>query len=97
MGLLSHLWNKGLLNQKKKLGNACGGLVKDDEDIVLRRNSKWARVLVNYGGRHVPTLLNVVVGSLCYAIQLWEETLPWVEQVVPKIVYNKPKVVEDGI
>lgn len=34
-------------------------------------------------GRTTPTLLEVVVGLSCFAMQLWWEAPPWISQVVP--------------
>ena len=50
------------------LGNACSGFVAIDEDTADHRNFQWARVLVKARGRNFPGMLNVVVGSSCFAV-----------------------------
>ncbi|KAL6343112.1 hypothetical protein AAG906_018950 [Vitis piasezkii] len=68
LGLLLHLWGKGLF---KRLGEACESLVAIDEDMAECRNSQWARILV-------------MVGSSCFMIRLWWEIPPWKSEVVGK-------------
>ncbi|RVW52909.1 hypothetical protein CK203_110630 [Vitis vinifera] len=42
-----------------------------------------ARLLVKTDGKNLPRSLHVVVGSLCFTIQLWWEVPPWVSVAVP--------------
>ena len=72
LGLPLHLWGMSLC---KNLGEACGRFVGVDEDTVERRNLQWARVLVGVRGWNFPSSLQVVVGSTCFAVQLWWEIL----------------------
>ena len=48
LGLLLHLWGKGLF---KRLGEACESLVAIDEDTAECRNSQWARILARIKGK----------------------------------------------
>ncbi|RVW46812.1 hypothetical protein CK203_075677 [Vitis vinifera] len=41
-------------------------------------NWEWARLLVKTDERDLPWSLHLVVGSLCFVIQLWWEVPPWV-------------------
>ena len=67
----------------KKFGDSCGGLVAVDGDIANFTQLQWARLLVKTDERDLPGSLHLVVGSLCFAIQLWWEVLPWVSVAVP--------------
>ena len=67
LGLPLHLWGKALF---KRLGEACGRFVTVDEDTMERRNLQWARVLVGIRRWKIPSLLQVVVGTSVFAVQL---------------------------
>ena len=67
LGLPLHLWGKALF---KRLGEACGRFVTVDEDTMKRRNLQWARVLVGIRRWKIPSLLQVVVGTSVFAVQL---------------------------
>lgn len=41
-------------------------------------------------------LLQVIVGSVCFAMQLWWEVPPWMSQVVPKGNVQEVRVEGDG-
>ena len=47
-------------------------------------------------GKDLPGLLQLVVGSLCFAIQLWWEVPPWVSVVVPMQGKEWLKVRDEG-
>ena len=66
-----------------KLGDSCGGLVVVDGDTTNFTQLQWARLLVKTDGKNLPRSLHVVVGSLCFTIQLWWEVPPWVSVAVP--------------
>ncbi|RVX21574.1 hypothetical protein CK203_002339 [Vitis vinifera] len=75
VGLPLNFWNREVF---RKLGDSCGGLVAVDEDTTNFSQLQWARILVKSDGKDLPGALNLVVGSLCFAIQLWWEVPPWV-------------------
>ena len=79
MGLSLNFWNQEVF---RKLGDSCGGLVAVDGDIANFTQLQWARLLVKTDERDLPGSLHLVVGSLCFAIQLWWEVLPWVSVAV---------------
>ena len=80
VGLPLNFWNQEVF---RKLGDSCGGLVAVDEDTTNFSQLQWARFLVKSDGKDLPGALNLVVGSLCFAIQLWWEVPPWVSVTVP--------------
>lgn len=55
-----------------------------DEDLVFCQSLQWARVPVKTDSRKEPSMLHMVVGLLCYAIQLWWEIPNFVEQIVSR-------------
>ena len=92
VGFLVHLWEMKLF---VNMGNACSGFVAVDEDTTYYRNFQWARVLVKARGRNLLGMLNVVVSFLCFAVQLWWECPPWVDQVDPRTGHRELKVEKD--
>ena len=66
----------------KKIGDGCGGFIAVDEYIAFFMELQWARILVKLEGKELPSSLEIVVGSGCFAIQLWWETHPSFVQVV---------------
>ena len=48
-----------------------GGFATVDEDTATFKELQWARILVKSEGLKWPISLQVVVGSSCFAIQLW--------------------------
>lgn len=55
------------------VGDVCWGFVAVDKDIALRRNMQWARILIRFNVRGLPTSLHEVVRLLDFYIQLWWE------------------------
>ena len=51
------------------------------EDMAKRRNLKWAKILVGIREWKFPSSLQVVMGSSCFAIQLWWEIFAWKSEV----------------
>ena len=87
VGLPLHLWSREVF---KLIGDGCGGLIVVDENTDFMAELQWARLLVKVVGRDLPTSVQLVVGSGCFSVQLWWETLPWFSQVVPTgSVYGK--------
>ena len=87
VGLPLHLWSREVF---KLIGDGCGGLIAMDENTDFMVELLWARLLVKVVGRDLPTSVQLVVGSGCFSVQLWWETLPWFSQVVPAgSVYGK--------
>ena len=80
MGLPLHLWSREVF---KKIGNCCEGFVAVDESTVAFKELQWARILVKSEGLEWPSSLQVVIGTTCFAIQLWWEVLPRVSEVFP--------------
>ena len=78
MGLPLHLWG---MNFFKRLGDACGRFVSVDEDTMERRNLQWARILVGVRGWNLLSSLWLVTGFICFTVQLWWETAPWISEV----------------
>lgn len=54
-----------------------------DENTAEHWNLKWARVLVKTRGWQHPSSLQVVVGTSCFALQLWWEEEPCISTVLP--------------
>lgn len=65
MGLSLNFRNQEVF---RKLGDSCGGLVVVDGDTTNFSQLQWARLLVKTDGKDLPGSLNLVVGSLCFAI-----------------------------
>lgn len=59
------------------VGDVCWGFVAVDKDIALRRNMQWARILIRFNVRGLPTSLHEVVRLLDFYVQLWWELPPW--------------------
>ena len=59
VGLPLHLWKTEVL---KKIGDACGGFLAIDKIIELRREMKWARILVKTTGSSRPSTVNILEG-----------------------------------
>ena len=75
----------------RKIGDCCGGLVAVDVNTANFKELRWARISVRYEGVEWPSTMQVVVGSLCYALQLWWEVKPGLLEVVPAIRNEKGK------
>ena len=52
-----HLWKTEVL---KKIGDACGGFLAIDKITELRREMKWARILVKTTGSPRPSTVNIL-------------------------------------
>ena len=96
VGLLLHFWSREVF---RKIGEGCGGFATVDEDTAAFKELQWARILVKSEGLTWPISLQVVVGSSCFAIQLWWEVQPRVSKVA--LVFksgmgNEQKVRDDG-
>ena len=81
LGLPLHLWSREVLI---KIGDCCGGFLEVDEGAENAVQMQWARILVRSSGRRLPGSLQLVIGSICYSIQLWWEILPKFSVVVPR-------------
>ena len=60
-----------------------------DEETAFFSQLQWARILVKATGKDLPGSLQVVVERTCWKVRLWQETLPWVSQVVPRSKFYK--------
>ena len=96
VGLPVHFWSQEAF---RKIGDCCGGFIAVDENTANFKELQWARLLVRSEGLEWPSSLQVAVGSLCYAFQLWWEVKPRLSEVVPVIRNEKGKeqeVRDDG-
>ncbi|RVW64331.1 hypothetical protein CK203_047013 [Vitis vinifera] len=94
MGLPLHLWSREVF---KKIGDCCGGFVAVDESTGALKELQWARILVKLEGIEGPSSLQVVIGTTCYAIQLWWEMLPRVTDVIPASRFGTGKKLEMAV
>ena len=78
----------------KKIGDCCGGFIAVDESTGAMKELQWARILVKLEGIGGPISLQVVIGTTCYAIQLWWEMLPRVTDVIPASRFGTGKKLE---
>ena len=91
VGLPLHLWTTEIF---RKLGDECGGFVAVDEDTELKKEAKWARLLIKMSGKVRPSAVNILEGPRTYELQIWWEILPWVTGVFPassRFVGRNPK------
>ena len=96
VGLPLHFWSQEAF---RKIGDCCGGFVAVDENTAKCKELRWARISVRYVGVEWLSTMQVVVGSLCYALQLWWEVKPGLSEVVPAKSKEKGKereVRDDG-
>ena len=96
VGLPLHLWKTEVL---KKIGDACGGFLAIDKITELRREMKWARILVKTTGSPRPSTINILEGSRSFELQIWWEVRPWVTDVYPvyaRAAAKSPKEEDDG-
>ena len=80
VGLPLHLWTTEIF---RKLGDVCGGFVTVDEDTEMKKEVKWARLLIKLSGKAKPSAVNILEGPRSYELQIWWEILPWVTGVFP--------------
>ena len=69
----------------RKIGDCCGRFVTVDENTTNFKELQWARLLVRSEHLEWPSSLQVAVGSVCYAFQLWWKVKPGLSEVVPVI------------
>ena len=96
VGLPLHLWKTEVL---KKIGDACGGFLAIDKITELRREMKWARILVKTTGSPRPSTVNILEGPRSFELQIWWEVCPWVTDVYPvyaRVAAKSPKEEDDG-
>ena len=94
VGLPLHLWTTEIF---RKIGDECGRFVAVDEDTELKKEVKWARLLIKMSGKERPSAVNILEGPRTYELQIWWEILPWVTGVFPassRFVRKNPK--EEG-
>ena len=92
VGLPLHLWSPEIL---RRIGDVCGGFVDEDKETVLRKEMKWARLLVKTEGKARPSTVNILEGPRSYELQIWWEILPWVTGVYPVASRVAEKVQEE--
>ena len=64
----------------ERLGITMG--VPVNENTPTFKELQWARLLVKSEGLEWPSSLQVVIGSSCFAIQLWWEVQPRVSKMI---------------
>ena len=79
VGLLLCLWHKDFF---KQVGDVCGGGQGDCEGQKFTMGTSFNQ---NKWKKKVSGRLQVVLGELCYSVNLWWETPPWVAPVVPRV------------
>ena len=82
------------LNSCLVVDNACGGFVAVDEFTEMKKEVKWARLLIKLFGKARPSASNILEGPRSYELQIWWEILPWVTGVYPvssRLVRKNPK------
>ena len=82
----------------KRIGDCCGGFLDVDLDTEYFTQLQWARILVKTESEDLPRSLQVVMGSSCFAIQLWWEVPARLSVVVPAKLKNRgpPECVRAG-
>ena len=93
VGLPIHFWSQEVF---RKLGDSYGGFVAMDNNTTNFEQLQWAKLLVRTEGKDLPESLQLVVGSSCFAIQLWWEVPPWVSVVVSSQGKERSKVRDEG-
>ena len=73
VGLPLHLWTPEIL---RKLGDACGGFVAIDKVTEMKKEVKWARMLIKSEGKSRPSTINILEGPRSYELQIWWEIPP---------------------
>ena len=94
-GLPFQFWNKKMF---KRIKDYCGGFAAVDLDTENFTQLQWARILVKTEKEDLPRSLQVVMGSSCFAIQLWWEVPACLSVVVPARLKNRgsPESVRAG-
>ena len=80
VGLPLHLRKPEIL---RKIGDACGGFVAEDKGTGMKKEMKWARMLIKSEGKDMPNTVNILEGPRSYELQIWWEFPPWVMGVYP--------------
>ena len=73
----------------KRIGDCCGGFLDVDLDTKYFTQLQWARILVKTEREDLPRSIQVVMGSPCFAIQLWWEVPACLSVVVPTKLKNR--------
>lgn len=76
LGLPLHLWGTAVF---RKIGQLCGGFVRVDENTELRRDLRWARILVHFRGE-MPASVKIGVGEHVFRVPIWAETTAYCYQ-----------------
>ena len=82
VGLPLHLWTTEIF---RKIGDVCGGFVAVDEVTKMKKEVKWARLLIKLSGKVRPSAVNILEGPRAYELQIWWEIPPWVTGVFPVV------------
>ena len=82
VGLPLHLWTPEIL---RKIGDACGRFVAEDKATEMKKEMKWARMLIKSEGKARPSTVNILEGPRSYELQIWWEIPPWVTGVYPAV------------
>ena len=96
VGLPPHMWKTEVL---KKIGDACGGFLAINKITELRREMKWARILIKLTGSPRLSTINILEGPRSFELQIWWEVPPWVTNVYPvyaRVAAKSSEEEEDG-
>ena len=69
----------------QKTSDACGGFVAVDKVTEIKKEVKWARMLIKSEGKSRPSIVNILEGPRSYELQIWWEIPPWVTGVYPVV------------
>ena len=97
VGLPPHMWKTEVL---KKIGDACGGFLAIDKSTELRREMKWARILIKSTASPRPSTVNILEGPRSFELHIWWEVPPWVTDVYPvyaRVAAKSSEEEEDGV
>ena len=79
LGLPLHFWSHKVF---KLIGDGCGEFIAVDENTDSMAKLQWVRILVKVVSRDLPTSVQIVVGTGCFTVHPWWESLPSFSQVV---------------
>ena len=79
VGLPISLWCREIL---RKVGEKCGGFLAIDSQTERLEELQWARILVKISGEELPSMLEIGVEGVYYALTLWWEVRP-VMRMIP--------------
>lgn len=70
LGLPLNLWNKDVV---KKIGDACGGWLENEEETNIKNHLRWVRICVWGPKKNIPTKVELSNGKLIFSLPIWCE------------------------